>query len=325
MMILRICVLKWNRLPQILVVDNGPDFRSVYFQTFCALYGVTIKYRPSAAPRFGSPIERLFLTAEDQFWHVLQGNTQVTRNVRQVTQSVNPKGQAIWALDEAYERLCQYCYMIYDVIPHSTLLASPRDAYLRSIHEHGSREHLYIPYDDDFEMHTYPTTNSGKATVQCGRGVKIHYIYYDHPLLRNHNLNRTSIDVRYDPMNRGIAYGYINKRWHKLVSEHFHKFNNRTEREIEMMSELIRQKYRMHDKKIAITGDILATFMDELDKQEAVLKERMKTVSNQTTLKLAYQNRSNLALHSNHEPNQPTPVTSIDITYDQEFADYSDL
>ena len=65
--------------------------RSTYFETLLARYECTKKTRRPAKARFGSVCERLFGTANTQFIHNLRGNTQITRNVRQVTKSVNPK------------------------------------------------------------------------------------------------------------------------------------------------------------------------------------------------------------------------------------------
>lgn len=91
MMALRECVRRHGRLPQTLVVDGGREFESVYFETLLARYECTRKTRPGAQPRFGSVCERLFGTANTQFFHNLTGNTQIMREVRQVTKSVEPK------------------------------------------------------------------------------------------------------------------------------------------------------------------------------------------------------------------------------------------
>jgi transposase InsO family protein len=63
MMVLRECVRRHGRLPQILVVDGGKEFDSVYFETLLARYECTKKTRPPAQPRFGSVCERLFGTS----------------------------------------------------------------------------------------------------------------------------------------------------------------------------------------------------------------------------------------------------------------------
>jgi putative transposase len=98
MMSLRECLRRLGRFPQILVVDGGKEFHSTYFDTLLARYECIKKTRPTAKPRFGSVIERLFGTTYTQFIYNLAGNTQITKTVRQVTKSVNPKLHAVWTL-----------------------------------------------------------------------------------------------------------------------------------------------------------------------------------------------------------------------------------
>jgi putative transposase len=60
MMVMRECVRRYARLPQIVVVDNGGEFKSTYFETLLARYECLKKTRPPATPRFGSVCERMF-------------------------------------------------------------------------------------------------------------------------------------------------------------------------------------------------------------------------------------------------------------------------
>src|SRR5205809_505684 len=50
----------------------------------------------------------------------------MTRNVRQVTKSVNPKELAVWPLKPFMERLWEYLYEIYDTNVHPALGESPK-------------------------------------------------------------------------------------------------------------------------------------------------------------------------------------------------------
>jgi transposase InsO family protein len=121
MMILRECVRRHSRLPQILVLDGGSEFDSTYFETLLARCEVTKKSRPPAKARFGSTCERIFGTANKQFLHNLQGNTQAARS-RQVTSSVDPRNHAAWPLKELHSRLSEYAYEIYDTLDHPALV-----------------------------------------------------------------------------------------------------------------------------------------------------------------------------------------------------------
>jgi putative transposase len=100
MMVLRACVRRHQRFPQSIVVDGGPEFRSVSCERLLARYYCTKKTRPRAHPRFGSVIERLFGTTNTAFMHTLPGNTQATVSPRTLTTAVDPKRLAVWPLPD---------------------------------------------------------------------------------------------------------------------------------------------------------------------------------------------------------------------------------
>ena len=133
MMVNWICVQRFSRLPETIVVDGGAEFGSTYFETLLAAFGCTKKQRPTGKARFGSIIERLFGTTNTEFFHNLRGNTQITKNVRLVTKANNPKRQAVWTLDELYENFCAYSYEFYDCQEHPALLLSPRQAFTNGL------------------------------------------------------------------------------------------------------------------------------------------------------------------------------------------------
>src|SRR5713226_2075410 len=129
MMVLRVCVRRLGRLPQMLVVDGGKEFRSRYFEALLNCYACHKKTRPWAKPRYGSVIERLFGTTNTEFVHNLLGNTQASKVPRQMTKAVDPKRQAVWQLPDLYEFLCEWAYNIYEQSEHPALGQSPRDAW----------------------------------------------------------------------------------------------------------------------------------------------------------------------------------------------------
>ena len=152
MMIFRECVRRNGRLPQILVMDGGREFESVYFEALLACYECLKKTRPPAKARFGSVCERLFDTVNTSFIYNLAGNTQIARNVRQVTKSVDPKEHAIWTLAALHHRLTEYLYNIYDSTPHSALGQSPRETFESGITRTGQRAHRLVAYASAFQM-----------------------------------------------------------------------------------------------------------------------------------------------------------------------------
>jgi len=242
MMILRECVRKYGRLPQILVVDGGKEFASVYFEAFLAAYSVTKKTRPPAKARFGSVIERLFGTANTTFIHNLQGNTQITKNVREVTKSNNPKNRAIWTLPKLFDCLWEWAYEVYDETEHSTLNMTPAAAFAQGMLNAGERSHTIIPYDESFKLMTLPSTIKGTAKIDYQRGVKINRIFYWSDEFRTPGTTGQSVPIRFDPFDAGIAYAWVNRKWRECRSEHFQVLKGKSHREIYLATEILKKE-----------------------------------------------------------------------------------
>ena len=276
MMILRECVRRHRRLPQIVVLDGGREFDSVYFETLLARYECTKKTRPPAKARFGSVCERLFGITNTQFVHNLAGNTQITRNVRQVTKSVNPKEHATWALPELYDYLAEYFYEIYDTIDHPALGQTPRNAYQRGLAETGARSHRQIADDLEFQMWTLPTTAKGTAKVAPGRGVKINHIYYWAEALRDPTIEHSQVGVRYDPFDAGVAYVFAGGRWVQCHSEYYLSLRGHSEKEVALASTELRRRHQCHSQGFEITAKKLAEFLASVDSEEALLLQRQR-------------------------------------------------
>jgi putative transposase len=286
LMVLRICVKNHGRLPQIVVVDNGAEFRSTYFEALLATFARTQKQRPPAKARFGSVCERLFGTSNTEFVHNLSGNTQITRNVRQVTKSVNPKNHAIWTLGTLYEYLCTWAYEVYDTDDHPALGQTPRETFAAGMLQGGSRTHQIIVYDENFKMLTLPTTSKGVSKVQIGSGVKINSIYYWSNDFKHPEIENTSVPVRYDPFDAGTAHAFVRGHWVKCISEHYADFKGRSEKEMKLASAEIRKGKQNHQAQSTISAKNLATFLTSAEGQEALLEQRSKDIEGTEVFKV---------------------------------------
>lgn len=276
MMILRVCVRRHNRLPQIVVVDGGAEFASIYFETLLARYACSKKTRPGGCARFGSVCERLFGTTNTRFIYNLMGNTQSSREPRQMTQAVNPKAHACWTLDRLYTRLCEWAYQVYDTIEHPALGQSPREAFESGMRQSGRRVHRLIPYDETLRMLTLPTTRKGTAKIVPRLGVKIRYIYYWSDAFLDPEVEKTQVPVRFDPFDAGTAYAYVKGRWVHCVSEHHVHFRGRSERELMLATTELRKRYQRHAKQLGITARKLADFVASLEAEEVLLEQRLR-------------------------------------------------
>lgn len=286
MMIVRECVRLYSRMPQTIVVDGGKEFHGTYFETLLARFEVNKKTRPPAKARFGSVCERLFGTANTEFVHNLMGNTQITKNVRQVTKSVNPKGQAIWTIGALYDRLREWAYEFYDTVEHPALGQTPREAFESSLLISGKRTNMMIPYDEYFRIYTLPTTGKGSAKVAPGYGVKIKYIYYWSDAFRDPEIEKTQVNIRYDPFDGGIAYAYVKGQWVVCTSEYYMIFKDRTEKEIQMATEEIRKQKSIHGKNFTITAGSIAKFLAPIEDQESQLLQRKKDLETKQVLEV---------------------------------------
>jgi transposase InsO family protein len=305
MMVLRLCVQRHGRLPRTIVVDGGPEFHSTYFETLLAWYKVTLKTRPPAEPRYGALCERLFGTVNTTFIHTLLGNTQVMKHARQVTPAVHPRTHARWTLGDLYTFLCEWAYEVYDTIDHPALGQSPRAAALWLESSSGARLHTRIPYDRDFIIRTLPTTRKGTARVQPGRGVQINSVLYWCSAFDDAEVEGTTVAVRYDPFDAGIAYAYLAKggRWVECRSDYYATLQGRSERELMLIAAEVRKARRDHDAASGVTAKQLATFSARVEEHEEILLQHERDAETRGVLAV---------LHGRREPACPTPSDTAD-------------
>ncbi len=284
MMALRICVQRFGRFPQAVVVDGGKEFHSVYFDTLLARYHCIKKTRPGASSRFGSVIERLFGTTNTQFVYNLLGNTQASKQPRTLTQTINPKGQAVWTLGDLYTYLVEWAYQIYEQSEHPALGTTPHQAYSSGLIQTGEREHRRIPYDEDFILATYPSTRTGVALIQPGRGIKLHYLYYWSDAFRNPEVERTKVPVRYDPFDLGVAYAYCQGRWVKCISQYYSIFSGHSEKELLLATQEIKRLGKLTRTSTSISAKRLADFISQVQEHETLLFQRLRDLEGHQVL-----------------------------------------
>lgn len=263
MMVLRECVKRYNRLPTNIVVDGGKEFSSIYFESLLAMYRVNKKQRPPAKGRFGNVVERLFGISNSLLIHNLQGNTQIMKNVRQVTKSVNPKNHAVWTIENLTALFDDWLGDVYDNMLNPSLFKTPKEMYIESIEQSGERLNTYIPYDDTFILMTLPSPENKERKVFPGMGIKLAYAYYWCDEFRNPEIENKKVEVKYDPFNMGIAYAYIKGQWTKCFSEQYDYLVGKTEKEIKIISEEIRANNTVYSRNNTVTARRIANFIRE--------------------------------------------------------------
>ncbi|MFH7029607.1 MAG: Mu transposase C-terminal domain-containing protein [Heteroscytonema crispum UTEX LB 1556] len=204
------------------------------------------------------------------------GNTQASKQPRQLTKVVDPKQQAVWTLADLYTYLSEWAYSIYDNLDHDSLGTTPLQVYTDSLATTGEREHRRIAYDEDFLMATRPSTPKGNALVQPGVGIKVNYLYYWSDAFRSPVVEKTKVSVRYDPFDMGVAYAYLEGRWVKCISQYYSTFAGRTEKEVLLAAQEIRQKDKRNAVSTNISAKRLADFIAAVQEHETLLMQRLR-------------------------------------------------
>lgn len=283
MMAFRLCVKRYGRLPQEIVVDHGPEFGSVYFEALLSQCFVTKINRPPQQPHFGSVIERIFGTTTSEFLNQLRGNTQPSKVPRQMTREVDPKQLAVWTLERFAARLTEYVYEVYDVMEHLTLFMSPREAYAQGMELAGVRSHRVIDYSEVFLMQTRPTTRTGKAKVYRGRGITINGLQYWHERMVASNVAGQTVPVRFEPYDMGVAYAYIDGQWLECVADAYAQVHGRSEKEWNWILDEWREHQRQHaQKRVTLNGPLLAHFLQQVEQEETFSLQHEREYEEQT-------------------------------------------
>ena len=280
MLMVRRIVQRQGHMPAFLSVDGGKEFSSCYFEALLARCECTPIKRPPAQARFGAVIERAFGTLNSSFLYSLAGNSQIMKNVRQVTKSVRPEKQAVWSLEALDELLSAFFFDLYDNRPHGELGMSPAQKYASGVELAGAREHRVIVPNEEFLLMTLPTTSKGTAKVIAQRGVLIHGIYFWADEMRAAQAVGSQLPVRYDPYDLGHCYAQLGKRWVKCISGYHGVFNKKTEKEIMVASQMIRQRKRQFGKTKGVTAAKFAEFfLTQVEPEEELRRQRLKDLA----------------------------------------------
>jgi putative transposase len=278
MMAFRLCVQRYGRLPQELVVDHGPDFGSVYFEALLAQCFITKVERPVAEPHAGAVIERLFGKTQVDFLQQLRGNTQATRVPRLASREVDPKRLAVWTLERFTVSLREYVHEVYDQMDHSALFQSPREAYTQGMQLAGARSHRIIPYTDAFVMQTRPTTRTGTAKVHRSRGITVNGLQYWNERMHASDIAGHSVPVRFELYDMGVIYAFIDGQWLECFADNYAQVHGRSEKEWDLILQEWREHQRQHSqKRVALNGPLLAQFLQQVD-QNCGARRDMKKV-----------------------------------------------
>ncbi len=122
------------------------------------------------------------------------------------------------------------------------------------------------------------------------------------------------MNVRYDPTDAGIAYAYVRGQWVRCISQYYSIFHGRSEREIQLATQELRQQHKKHGQKFTITAKALADFLSLTQTTESILLQRLKDTEAQDILSTISRQ---VEMESSSNQNTPTLVNETEFQLPQ--------
>jgi len=205
--LLRDCARRWGKLPETIVVDNGAEFNSTYFETTLASLAVSKQSRPPGEPRFGGHIEGWFRSLKA---YLAKQRGSTNNNVRGRSSSRQYKGSSrtLWTLSDAYCAIDEFIFGIYNVSAADEALqtrAQSFSALMEAFPESG----VETPYCPQLLARTsLPLPRPLK--VDRSRGVRHSGRWYRHPLLFQNRFYEKPAEAYVEPWDINTLYVLIN-------------------------------------------------------------------------------------------------------------------
>lgn len=179
--------------PEIILADNGKDFRAEALKTGCEQHGIELRWRPVKTPHYGAHIERLNGTLM-RIVHRLRGTT--FSNARQRGDYPSEK-KATLTFAELKAWLIQSICREYHVKAHRGIGISPQLAWEQAWHgERGERRPVpQVARPVDFRLDFLPRDFRRIRRT----GIEFACSRYWHDDLASFLRQREDAEVRYDP------------------------------------------------------------------------------------------------------------------------------
>ena len=211
------CVFRHRRLPEFIVVDQGSDFMSDDFDVALAYLGVSKIERPASHPRYGSVIERLFGTLNTRLVHEQPGSTEPVHLGRALSASHRPERRAAWTLRAFHPVAERWLFDTYPDLVHSSLGATPREVWERSLSRSGEHVARYIACDDALRSVLSQSVDSGgERVVNPGGTVFVKHLYFAHPALEDKRLIGTKVRVWLCLADASYVWVYVPHRGERV-------------------------------------------------------------------------------------------------------------
>jgi len=280
--LLRRCIELYGRLPEAIVLDQGPEFFSAALQRFCAWAGVTIIYRPTAQPRFGAPVERHMLEIA-RIMKRLSGQTTARKDPRSLSPEMDPALFARWDI-ASLQRLLDDAFREQDKLVRQRSGESPDERFERGIIEHGVvARRVFDPRDPALLAWTLPLVpdSEGLRTISVTGQLSVNYLTYWHPDLERPELAGLKVEVRWDPENMHHIYAFVRGQWLECESRELANVRVVSWPEWQAFSEAIVARNRQTRRTRLVSGAAVAALILSGEATEVQLLARLQAQAEQ--------------------------------------------
>lgn len=262
---LRLMVRTNGVFPEAFVVDGGKEFCGTYCETLFAKFDCNVTSRESA-PRGGAPVERMNRTTNTVFLDNLDGNTKLTKFVRRLSGTHNPKRLAKWeALD--FSRALKEFLNQWNLRSKKRLGLSPDQLRQNSIARYGIPQRSIATYDSEFLTDTLMPPKRPTLTLRRNKKIQVNRIDYWHPCLRSIPVGGKKVEVRYDPFNLNYVFVYYNNVWMKFTAtKQPHRYTS-DETEAAVISEIALRELQLNEGSKAEGRMLLAETVEVMNEE----------------------------------------------------------
>ncbi|MFV8596686.1 integrase catalytic domain-containing protein [Ralstonia pseudosolanacearum] len=244
MMVIRDMVRRYRRMPDIILVDNGKEFKSHAFKRLCDKAGTTLRFRPPHKSRFGGVCERFFGHTNKKLIHNLVGNTKALQKIRTVTRSVDPVRRDKLSFPQLHGILEYFFFDQYNKQHIHPAHDHTPDEYMgKRFAVTGIRFERMVPFDQLFLIETcVPPARGTTRDIDRQMGIKVGHIHYWAEEFTDRRLKQKKVEVRIDMWDVSIVWASINGVWVRCVSKLLAQFQRLTSIELRYAFDFVRKR-----------------------------------------------------------------------------------
>ena len=268
------CVKRHNRVPDNIVVDQGPEFNSKDVEGAFARLKTNKIERPGGKARFGSVMERMFGTANVRLVHELPGNVKRASRSRSRSRTHDPKRNATLSLRRLQEILEEWLFDQYPGHVHKSLGREPREVFAADQAYSGERAARYIVNDRRLRMVFASTPDRQTRRVAEGGIIMVDYLRYHHRALLAGDVVGSNVPVKLNAEDSSVVHVRVRGEWITCeLTDGNADLAGRSRKEVKLLVEELRQRYRVGAKGAELNAEKIGRHLRRLDYGEEVARQ----------------------------------------------------